>query len=219
MHVGYALLMTAAILLGYNGAASTNATAGTTLSTMNSAERFQSFEAGGVKRRYLSKNEDAMNEMRAYSGALTKIDELVDPKKLDDALTDLGKMKTLFKRWNSDAAVSEQVVKRLSSDPLTFAKYNSLVLTFNGYRIKAAERAAKLAKEKKLVDALVSPTTLKAALNDPAKTRALFKQWNADDEIAMKVIERLVGNARTFETYNSLVLDFNTYRMQMAKLA
>lgn len=136
--------------------------------------------------------------------------------KLDAALSGLTKMKALFKLWNADATVSRQVIQRLSENRHTFAKYSSLVLTFNGYRIKVAENAAKALAQKKKVDALVDPTKLNAALKDRAQMKKLFRLWNADEETAMNVITRLASDPESLTKYSSLILNFNSYRMSVA---
>ncbi|KAG6977560.1 hypothetical protein JG688_00000232 [Phytophthora aleatoria] len=133
----------------------------------------------------------------------SKVDELVYSAKLDSAMKDVTAMKALFKQWNADAAISEQVIKRLSTDPFTFAKYNFLVLTYNRYRLEV------------LVMKLVDPKRLEDALYDVRNKWALFKQWNADETIAMRVIERLASDPQNF----LLISQFNRYRTKVLENA
>ncbi|KAH7484433.1 hypothetical protein KRP22_005602 [Phytophthora ramorum] len=149
------------------------------------------------------------DEERAVKVDVKNVDDLVDSKKLDEALEDLTKMRSLFKSWNADTAVSKQVIHRLSSKNDVFVKYGRLVLMFNAYRRDLATRTAKLAQT---VDELVDAKVLNAALKDEATRKALFKRWNADEAIALQVIERIASDRFIFAKYSALILNFNTYR-------
>ncbi|KUF91763.1 Avr1b-1 avirulence protein [Phytophthora nicotianae] len=194
MRVGYVFLVALAILVGRCDTSSTKAPQGR-------ANFFRSIETEG---RLLRDDEVAGDEERTRGAVASKIDELVDPATLDAAMKDITTMKALFRRWSADAAISEQVISRLSADALTFAKYKYLVLPYNGYR-----EGARIAAQ---VDALVDPKTLNAALQDRRKMTDLFKQWNAEEVIAMRVVERLAGDPHTLKLYSPLIQWFNRYR-------
>jgi hypothetical protein len=214
MRVACVVLVVVATLLGCR-AETTVATASdqTTVSQTNWAEPTTIY---GNRH---SQTKNAVDEERAASITIAKVDELVDPSKLNAALKDLTTRMALFKQWNVDASVWKQVIKRLSGDAEVFAKYSPLVLMFNGYRVKqVAKQASKLAQRAK-VDALVDPVKLDAALKDSAKMKALFKQWDADEAMAMKVVQRLASDTDTFAKYSTLVLHFNSYRTKLLRRA
>ncbi|GMF42597.1 unnamed protein product [Phytophthora fragariaefolia] len=156
------------------------------------------------------------DEERSPEAALAHVDKLVDPMKLDEAMSDVTKMKTLFKQWDEDAMLAKKVIERLSANRHTFAKYSFLVLSYNGYRIKVAENAAKLHAREKMINDLVSPAKLNAALRGRTEMKELFKQWNVDEAIAMQVISRLAADPQALTTYTPLILNFNAYRVRVA---
>lgn len=213
MRVGYVLLVAAAILLENREVASVKApTDEASLMTVRSIEA--ELTGGRLLRRHESDdNPDPDDEERARGVALAKIDDLVNPAKLEAAMNDVTKMKVLFKLWNADPTVSSQVIKRLSANPRDFVENSFLILRYNVYRMKLAEDAAKK------VDALVDPKRLNAALNDLTKRKHLFRQWNADETIAMQVIEKLSSNPLTFATYSPLIWYFNAYRTKLMENA
>ncbi|KAE9350146.1 hypothetical protein PF008_g6595 [Phytophthora fragariae] len=212
MRVGFLLLGLLTVLVANCSATSLSDQAGvSTVSTFNLATHV----SDGVNKRFLRSHVDG--EEKSAKAALAKVDDLVDPVKLDAALSDVTKMKTLFKQWNADATVSKQVIERLSENRHTFAKYSSLVLTYNGYRIKVAENAAKRLAQEKAVDALVDPRTLDAALKDSTQMKKLFKQWNVGETMGMQVINRLATDPESLAKYMPLILKFNAYRMRVAE--
>ncbi|KAG2788109.1 hypothetical protein PC129_g856 [Phytophthora cactorum] len=195
MRVGYGFLVAVSILVGSSDA-STLVKAPT--DEVRMANFFRSIETAS---RFLRGHEVTGDEARTMGAIASKVDELVDSAKLDSAMKDVTAMKVLFKQWNADAAISKQVIKRLSTDPFTFAKYNFLVLTYNRYRLEVL--VMKLVDPKRLEDALVR------------NKWALFKQWNADETIAMRVIERLASDPQNF----LLISQFNRYRTKVLENA
>ncbi|KAF4042650.1 hypothetical protein GN244_ATG04956 [Phytophthora infestans] len=199
MRVGNTVLIVAALLVGSSVATSVKAST----DGVDPANLLRPIE---TESRFLSAHKVTRDEGRMRSAIASKVDELVNPEKLKAAMKDITTMKALFRQWNADPIISKQVIARLSMKETTLVRF---VLPYNGYRMEVARSAAR-------VDALVSPKNLNAALQDNKKMKELFKLWNVDEAIAMRVIERLSRNLETFNLYSPLILRFNAYRLSNA---
>ncbi|EGZ17274.1 hypothetical protein PHYSODRAFT_285902 [Phytophthora sojae] len=127
MRVCYDFLVTAVALLAKSGAASaTNA--------LSERVPSDSVETIDMTRRFLRAFEG--DEERTFNAA--KVDDLIDVKKLDDALDSKAGMKTLFSGlYNADKADRVEALQRLANHK---KEYQYLLAYWNGYKIRWQKR-------------------------------------------------------------------------------